>query len=176
MKADGLFLGSVFSVALALGGGVNPALAQDGATASPPALTEKQQAFEHELRSELVCVCGNCPHLTLTTCTCPVADTMRHQLATQVAFGKDREGIYQYFINTYGSQEPLGAPIGAFNQLVWLFPFALGGAALVLIGGAVVRSSRRSRTSRESPERAFADDVDDELLTARLDDELRNLD
>jgi cytochrome c-type biogenesis protein CcmF len=138
-------------------------------------LTEEQRQLEDELQSELVCVCGTCSHLPLDTCTCPTSDTMRRQLNEQVAAGKGRDGVFQYFIDTYGSQEPIGAPIGAFNQLAWLFPMFVGGVCLVGVGFVAVRWSRRDPELRVPMASPPADDQDQEL-EARLDDELRNLD
>ena len=128
--------------------------------------------LETELKSELVCVCGSCSHLPLSECTCGTAENMRSQLNAQVALGKGRDEVYEYFIDTYGSQEPLGAPIGAFNQLAWLFPMLVGGTVLVGIGVVALRWSRRGSELQESPASLPAD----EQLEARLDDELRNLD
>ena len=173
MKTNGSASACIlFFAALVLSGLPRPVLGQGFTLATPSTLSQEQQALERELRSELVCTCGTCPHLSLNTCVCPDADLMRDQLATQIARGEDRDGIFQYFIETYGSQEPLGTPIGAFNQLAWLFPYLLGGGVLALVGSFAVRSSRRSE---EHPEPAVADPVDAEL-EARLDDELRNLD
>ena len=137
-------------------------------------LTQEQQQLEEELQSELVCVCGTCSHLPLDTCTCPTSDTMRGQLNEQVAAGKGRDGVYQYFIDTYGSQEPIGAPIGAFNQLAWLFPMFIGGVCLIGVGFVAVRWSRRDPELLEPTASPPADQ--DQELEARLDDELRNLD
>jgi cytochrome c-type biogenesis protein CcmH/NrfF len=100
---------------------------------------------------------------------------MRVQLNEQVAQGKDRDEVYQQFISIYGSQEPIGAPIGAFNQLSWLFPMFVGGAALVGFGFVVVRKSRRD-TEPHEPVASQPADAQEQQLEARLDDELRNLD
>ena len=135
-------------------------------------LTAEQQTLEGELKTELVCVCGGCSHLPLSDCTCSEADDMRGQLHQQVALGKDRAEVYQYFIDTYGSQEPLGAPIGAFNQLAWFLPMLVGGTVLIGFGVVVLRWSRRDSELQESPASLPAD----EQLEVRLDDELRNLD
>lgn len=136
-------------------------------------LTEEQRVLETELQSELVCICGSCSHLQLSVCTCGTSDNMRSQLHEQVAQGKNRDEVYQYFIDTYGSQEPLGAPIGAFNQLAWMFPLAIGGSFLVGIGVVAVRWSRRHSKGQKVSESATSSD---DALEARLDDELRNLD
>ena len=100
---------------------------------------------------------------------------MRHQLNEQVAIGKGRDEVFQYFIDTYGSQEPIGLPVGSFNQLAWLFPMLVGSVCLIGVGFVAVRWSRRDPEFRESPASSPADGQDKEL-EARLDDELRNLD
>lgn len=162
---------SLLLLSLLLGGMATPARAQI-AVAGGGELTSEQQGLEAELQSELVCLCGSCSRLQLSVCTCSTADAMRRELHGQVAAGKDRAGVYQYFIDAYGSQEPLGSPIGAFNQLVWLFPLALGFTVLAGIGVVAVRWSRRAARTRVA---VVAGPVD-EQLEARLDDELRNLD
>ena len=162
---------SLLMLSLLLGGMAAPARAQI-AVAGGAELTPEQQRLEAELQSELVCLCGSCSRLQLSVCTCAPADGMRRELHGQVAAGKDRAGVYEYFIDAYGSQEPLGTPIGAFNQLVWLFPLGIGFTVLGGIGVMAVRWSRRAARSRVAP----AAGPMDEQLEARLDDELRNLD
>ena len=162
---------SLLMLSLLLGGMAAPARAQL-AVAGGAELTPEQQRLEAELQSELVCLCGSCSRLQLSVCTCSTADSMRRELHGQVAVGKDRAGVYEYFIDAYGSQEPLGTPIGAFNQLVWLFPLGIGFTVLAGIGVVAVRWSRRAAGSRV----ALAAGPVDEQLEARLDDELRNLD
>ena len=162
---------SLLMLSLLLGGMAAPARAQIGVPGGAE-LAPEQQALEAELQSELVCLCGSCSRLQLSVCTCSTAEAMRLELNGQVAAGKDRDGVYQYFINAYGSQEPLGTPIGAFNQLVWLFPLGIGFTVLGGIGFVAVRWSRRAARSRAAP---AAGPVNGQL-EARLDDELRNLD
>ncbi len=162
---------SLLLLSLLLGGMAAPARAQI-AVAGGADLTPDQQALEAELQSELVCLCGSCSRLQLSVCTCSTADEMRRELNGQVAAGKDRDGVYQHFIAAYGSQEPIGSPIGAFNQLVWIFPLLIGGTFLAGIGVVAVRWSRRAAQSNVAP----AAEPADERLEARLDDELRNLD
>ena len=118
---------SVLVLALALGGRCRPPLHAQYAVPGGAELTPEQQTLETQLQQELVCVCGSCSHLPLSQCACGTADQMRLQLNQQVAQGQGRDDVYEHFISTYGSQEPLGAPIGAFNQLSWLFPMLVGG-------------------------------------------------
>ena len=162
---------SVGILLLALGGLAPPARAQV-AVPGGAELTAAQRTLEAELQTELVCVCGSCSHLQLSVCTCPESDTMRRQLNAQVAAGLDRSAVYQYFIDTYGSQEPLGAPIGTFNQLVWAVPLIMGGSLLAWILVVAARWSRRGARTAAAPVSGLVD----ERLEARLDDELRSFD
>ncbi len=100
---------------------------------------------------------------------------MRTELSGLVKEGKDREGVIQYYVAKYGSQEPLAAPIDkGFNRLAWFFPYAVGGFAA--IGGAfVVR--KWSRRSHDAPRvTQSVAPAEDAALQARLDRELENLD
>lgn len=131
--------------------------------------------LEADLQRELVCVCGDCPHYTLADCRCSTADQMRGQLREQVESGKNRREILEYFISSYGSQEPLGAPLDeGFNRLAWLFPYAVGGSFLIGVGFVAVRWTRRE--SSDYSETALLSEAANAELDARLDNELRNLD
>ena len=156
-------------------GGMGTSVNAQVAVPNGAELTPDQQRLEAELQDELVCVCGTCSHLQLSTCTCSTAVDMRLRLNGQIAMGKDRDGVYQHFIETYGSQEPIGAPIGAFNQLAWLFPILVGGTCLVGVGFVALRWSRRDSEFQE-PEASGPANEQDQQLEDRLDDELRNLD
>ena len=193
---EGAATTSMLILALTLGGLVAPVSAQEGedhrALATPESYTAESD-LERRLQRELVCVCGTCPHYTLADCRCSTppqwttaadgsqqlvsagAAYMRSQLKEQLALGKSEREIKEFFIETYGSQEPLGAPLDeGFNRLAWLFPYLVGGGFLFALGTVAVRRSRRDHApelqASATPETA------DPLLEARLDDELRNLD
>ena len=170
---DGAATTSLLILALLLGAHARPVQAQV-ADATPESYVVDSE-LEGELQRELVCVCGTCPHFTLADCKCPTAAYMRGLLREQVDLGKNEREIKEFFIETYGSQEPLGAPLDeGFNRLAWLFPYLVGGGFLVAIGAIAVRWTRRDDTAEltasATPEAA------DAQLEARLDDELRNLD
>ena len=184
----------ILGLSVSVAGLAMPAGAQEiedhRALATPESYTAESD-LERELQHELVCVCGTCPHFTLADCRCSAppqwkttsdggreivsagAAFMRGQLKEQLAQGKTKDGILQYFIDTYGSQEPLGAPLDeGFNRLAWLFPYTVG--ATFLVGLAVV-AVRRSR-HYEEPQAQPTSEPADAPLEARLDDELRSLD
>ena len=97
---------------------------------------------------------------------------MKDQLAEQIRLGKNRDQIRDYFVATYHSQEPLGAPIDqGFNRLAWLLPYAIGASGILVIGFAAIKWSRHDATRQ--PEHAPALDAE---LDERINDELRDLD
>lgn len=67
------------------------------------------------------------------------------------------------------------APIDkGFNRLAWFFPYVIGVSGAVAIGLVARRWSRRDGTDSPGAEPETA--IHDGSLTARLDDELRDLD
>ena len=130
--------------------------------------------LEKDLQTEIICMCGTCGRKRIGECTCGKAAEMRDEVASLVAQGKTREQIYQYYIDKYGSQEPLASPIDkGFNRLAWLFPYIVGAGGAGMLGFAAYRWSRRDQASREPAPVTSTEDPD---LRARLDDELRDLD
>jgi cytochrome c-type biogenesis protein CcmH/NrfF len=99
---------------------------------------------------------------------------MREEVSRLVAAGKSREEVYQYYIDKYGSQEPLASPINkGFNRLAWLFPYLIGASGAVAIAFVAVRWSHRDEQRRPAAPVSPAGNPE---LQARLDDELRDLD
>jgi len=130
---------------------------------------------EKELRDHLVCMCGTCGRQRIGDCTCAVAADMRAELSRLVEQGRTYDEIIQHFVAKYGSQEVLAAPIDeGFNRLAWAFPYVLGLAGIVLVGGIAVRWSRR--TDDAEPDDATVTPESAPELESRLDDELRDLD
>jgi cytochrome c-type biogenesis protein CcmH/NrfF len=88
-----------------------------------------------------------------------------------LAEGKDHDAVIAAFVKDFGSEDVLASPIDkGFNRLAWLFPYLVALAGLV---GVVVTARRWS----SRPSLAAAGEATlDPSLSARLDDELRNLD
>src|SRR5690606_30108139 len=158
-------------------------------------LRAPSSALERELQSEIICMCGTCGRKRIGECTCGMAAQMRAELAGLVEQGMTREQVYQYYIDKYGSQEPLAMPLDqGFNRLAWAVPYALGVFGAVFAGALAVRWSRRAhaegdsasdaaqpltaaaaaRGARDASEATSATDA--QALQARLDEELRELD
>jgi cytochrome c-type biogenesis protein CcmF len=142
--------------------------------------------LEKDLQHEIICMCGTCGRRRIGECTCGLAAEMRGEVAKLVAAGKDRDEVYEYFMDKYGSQEPLAAPIDkGFNRLAWAVPYALGSMGALGAAFVAVRWSRASKASGDA--RRDRDDAVagagptpgapvDPRLEERLSDELRDLD
>ncbi len=95
------------------------------------------------------------------------------ELAGLVAQGKNREEVYQYFMEKWGSQEPLASPIDkGFNRLAWALPYAVG---LLGLGAATAIARPLVALRPADPGRGPGTPIDP-ALEQRLADELRDLD
>jgi cytochrome c-type biogenesis protein CcmH/NrfF len=138
--------------------------------ANPAERSELQRTLE----GELMCTCGGC-RLTVGNCgmmNCHGKESQQAKIKAHIDSGKDHDAIIKAFIDEFGGQDILAAPVDqGFNRLAWLFPYMAGGVGLVTI---VLMARRWSRTA---PAHAVAGDAGlDAEVNERLDDELRNLD
>jgi cytochrome c-type biogenesis protein CcmH/NrfF len=131
-------------------------------------------AFEREIQNEIVCMCGTCGRKRIDECTCGKAEEMRIEVAGLVKKGYTREQVLDYYVQKYGSQEPLAMPIDkGFNRLAWAVPYALGVFGAVLAGTVAVRWTRRRPQEDAEP---VAQTAQSEAWQKKLDEELRDLD
>jgi cytochrome c-type biogenesis protein CcmF len=143
-----------------------------GNTGNTVAPTERS-ALHRRLEADIMCTCG-C-QAAMGSCqmrpNCGHYDTQAARLNAFLAEGKDYDGVREAFAKEFGTQAILAAPIDrGFNRLAWIVPYIV--AAFALVG--VVITARRW-TTRAVP--AAAGDAGlDPALSARLDDELNNLD
>jgi cytochrome c-type biogenesis protein CcmF len=137
-----------------------------------------KSTLERDLQHEIICMCRTCGRQRLAECQCGVAAQMREELAGLVARGMTREQVYQYYIEKYGSQEPLASPIDkGFNRVAWALPYIAGATGAVIVGFVAVRWTRRD--DEDTPAGAAEAppiDTEDPALRERLNDELRDLD
>jgi cytochrome c-type biogenesis protein CcmF len=132
---------------------------------------------ENWLVRNIMCQCGTCRH-SLLECEsdgCGHAVQDRVEIRQLLNQGRTRDQLIQYFMNKYGGQVALAAPIDkGFNRLAWLFPYSLGVVAAGGLGYTAFRLSRRPPAAASAPgDIAVREDND---LADKLDDELRSLD
>ncbi len=133
--------------------------------------------LEKDLFRSIVCMCGTCGRQRVGECTCGKAAEMREEISGLVSKGMTKEQVFQYYIDKYGSQEPLAEPIDkGFNRLAWLLPYLAGIMGLGAVIGVAFRWSRHPRTTEAPSAMQDATPDADSELASRLDDELRDLD
>ena len=102
---------------------------------------------------------------------CPGHASQTAKLQQYLAEGKDHDAVLAAFVQDFGGQDVLTAPIDkGFNRLAWLFPYLVALTGLIGVGVTARRWSSRPSLA------AAGDAALDPDLSARLDDELRNLD
>jgi cytochrome c-type biogenesis protein CcmF len=132
-------------------------------------------ALQRQLEGQILCTCG-CRR-PLNDCgmtNCGGLESQLAKLQGHVASGKDHDQIIQAFVEEFGGQHILAAPIDrGFNRLAWLLPYALGTTGLI---GTIVVARRWTRREDATPSGPSVPDDSANPLTAQLDDELRELD
>jgi cytochrome c-type biogenesis protein CcmF len=145
------------------------------ARAQETAAAPNRSELKKKLEGELMCMCGclrpmnDCPMEP----NCHGLQDMRPKIAKMVDAGMNEEAVLAAFVQEYGGQHVLAAPIDkGFNRLAWFFPYFLGAAGAIGIAVAAVKWSRRQDTTSDEAVGAAQDDP----LAQRLEDELRDLD
>jgi cytochrome c-type biogenesis protein CcmH/NrfF len=132
----------------------------------------EKSALQRQIENEIICTCG-C-RLPVGSCgmlNCSGHKAQEEKLVAYLAEGKDHDQIIEAFVKDFGSQAVLTAPIDrGFNRVAWLFPYVIGVTGLI----AIVVTARRWSSG---PKVVAAGDAGlDPSISARLDDELRDLD
>ena len=134
-----------------------------------------RSALERQLEGEILCTCG-CRR-PLNNCGMPNCQGHANQTAKLRQFlreGKDHDAVVAAFVTEFGGQDILAAPIDkGFNRLAWFFPYLIGATGAASVAVVAFRWSRRDAESGSATPQPEAGTPD---LTARLDDELRDLD
>jgi cytochrome c-type biogenesis protein CcmF len=134
---------------------------------------KQRSALRRQMEDQIICTCGclapmgscqmrpNCSHY----------DEQSVRLDMLLNQGLDGDAVKASFVQAYGSEAVLAAPIDkGFNRLAWAVPYLAGLVAL----GFVIFTARRWGHG-QTPD-APAETSVDPTLDARVEDELRNLD
>ena len=132
-----------------------------------------RSALEKKLHSEIMCTCP-CRR-PLNECgmlNCPGREPETARIRELLESGKTHDEVIASFIQQYGGQDILSAPLDkGFNRLAWFFPYMVGVGSAAAVGFTAVRWSRQAKpTGPQAPAAA------DPAIEERLDDELRDLD
>ncbi|MFI5299466.1 MAG: cytochrome c-type biogenesis CcmF C-terminal domain-containing protein, partial [Polyangiales bacterium] len=161
----------VFGLLLA----VTPATAyaqQGGSSSSMAKAITLTSDAERQLFSSVLCMCGGCDRLPLSSCGCDWADEARANLRAKLAAGESIDQIRDEWVAKHGTSALNVPPSRGFLRTIWIVPSVLiiGGGAVAF--GIVRRWTKRAASEADRPKPgAPADDYD-----AKLDAELRNRD
>jgi len=134
--------------------------------------------LRRQLEADLMCKCGGCK-APMNNCQmgpgCHGLQEQHAKLDKYLAQGMTREQILAAFVAEHGGQDILAAPIDeGFNRLAWALPYMVGLGGLAVVGLVARRWSRQHAEPEAAP--AASGSGKDAALSARLDDELRDLD
>jgi cytochrome c-type biogenesis protein CcmH/NrfF len=136
---------------------------------------------ERQLFERLLCECGDCERLPLSTCTCSWAERERARIRKAVAAGVTPLAIQDEYRELYGSQAIAIPSDKGLDRALWAVPVVL----IVLAAGGVVMLGRRfARRGRQPAGAAGASGSGDgeapglgrTELDAALERELERLD
>ena len=154
----------------ALGSGVAFAQASDSSSLMAGTVAMKSPE-ERQLFERVLCQCGDCARLPLSTCVCGWAEERRAQLRIDLAAGKSVQDIQSDYAQQYGPKAIAIPRDKGLDRALWAVPIA----GFVLAAGGIALLGRRwvNRTA-EQPELAAQPPSELEAeLDKALDEELR---
>ena len=106
-----------------------------------------------DVAGKLACFCNTCPHLTVTDCTCSLADRIKTDIKQRLAKGETGDQIVKSYVAQYGDTVLAAPPKSGFNLTAWLIPFlafGVGGTVLITFLRRQKRSSVETSTKSEN--------------------------
>ncbi|MDA1127275.1 MAG: cytochrome c-type biogenesis protein CcmH [Chloroflexi bacterium] len=121
--------------------------------AQSPEPTVPAQAFsESEAQTiDRMLMCPVCPAETIDQAQVEISRQMRAIVREMLAEGKDREDIFDFFVDRYGKDILAAPPKTGANLVAWLLPIGGVGAALVAVF-FIIRSMTQRDSSRPAPQ------------------------
>ncbi len=164
-----MLLAAVLSAAF-----VTTAFAQDTSSAMAGTV-EMKTPHERQLFERVLCQCGDCARLPLSTCVCGWAENKRADLRRDLAAGKTVIEIQDEFAEQYGAKAIAIPRDRGLDRALWAVPVV---AILLAAGGITVMGRRWVKRSQflSANEVAAPRDEKDEGLDRALDEDLRRLD
>ncbi|MBN8613941.1 MAG: cytochrome c biogenesis protein CcsA [Deltaproteobacteria bacterium] len=154
----------------------SPAHAQSDSSSTLHAGTvEIHDPMERQVFELLLCQCGDCARLPLSTCGCGWAENARAEVRDQIARGMDVAAIQTDYRERFGPASIAVPSDSGLDRALWAVPVALIAIALPALFFAVRRFGKRA-SSQPLPDASATAAPSRPELDARLEEELRNLD
>jgi len=128
---------------------------------------------ERQLFERLLCECGDCQRLPLSTCSCGWAEDMRAKLRGEMAEGKSPLAIQNEYRDEFGAQSIAIPSDQGLDRALWAVPVL---AITVALGGLFFFGRRWMRPPATTTSAAAEKSAPDHTYDDRLDDELSRLD
>jgi cytochrome c-type biogenesis protein CcmH/NrfF len=152
---------------------IGAASAQDSSSLMAGNVTMKTPE-EKQLFERVLCQCGGCARLPLSSCICEWAEKKRSELLLDIAAGKSVSEIQAAYAEQYGVKAIAIPRDQGLDRALWAVPvaaFVVAAGGLTMLGRRWVKKNQASVVT--SP--ALAGDAQEAALDQELDDELRRL-
>jgi cytochrome c-type biogenesis protein CcmF len=152
----------------------SPALAraQDSSSLHAGSVTMHDDV-ERQLFPRLLCECGGCQRLPMSTCICDWAEKARVEIRSDLADGKTPLQIQEAWADKWGAQALAIPSDKGMDRLLWAVPMIALAAMAVQIVRMGVRWSKQTTAPRDV---APVSESSVAKLNHQLDDELKRLD
>jgi cytochrome c-type biogenesis protein CcmH len=123
-----------------------------------------------DVASKLSCFCNSCPHLSISDCTCSLADRIRKDISSRIARGETEDQIIKSYVAQYGQTVLSAPPKSGFNLTPWLVPvvaFGIGGTILITFlkkqRKSILETQDKSETSPDPEDSHYRELLEKEL-------------
>jgi cytochrome c-type biogenesis protein CcmF len=175
-----LGLAASLGIATSLVGLFSPSVAHaqsDSSSTLHAGTVEIHDPAERQIFERLLCQCGDCQRLPLSTCGCGWAESMRAEVRDQIARGMNVTAIQNDYRDRFGPAAISVPSDSGLDRALWAVPVAVIFIALPALFFAVRRLGKRSGAAgAAAADGPASDGAARPELDARLDEELRNLD
>ncbi len=137
---------------------------------------EIHDPVERQVFERLLCECGDCQRLPLSTCGCGWAENMRAEVRGQIASGMSVVQIQAQYRDRFGAQAISVPADEGLDRALWAAPLLGIGAAFVGLWVVASRWRDRGQAAGAKESAAPAPATERSELDDRLDEELRRLD
>jgi cytochrome c-type biogenesis protein CcmH/NrfF len=121
----------------------------------------------------VLCQCGGCARLPLSSCICEWAEKKRSELLLDLAAGKSVTELQAAYAEQYGVKAIAIPRDQGLDRALWAVPVA---AFVVAAGGLTMLGRRWVKKSQANPAPALAAaSAQEDALDKELDEELRRL-
>ena len=136
---------------------------------------EIHDPVERSLFGSLLCQCGGCPRLPLTSCVCDTANEARSEIRARLRAGVSPETILADYVTAHGSGALALPPNRGALRAIYLVPGFLAAGGLGLVFVVVRRWKRRGDAAIPASTKTDGPPPPDDY-DAKLDEELKRLD